>query len=92
MNPWDVQSKHIMRNDGVEDRTRCVVSGDISPTLNTCGGGKDSRASCSVILIEMTSTQNTIVTDGVYPTLTARMGTGGNQVNAILQTVQPSKA
>lgn len=36
------------------------------------------------ILIEMTSTKNTIVTDGICPTLTARMGTGGNQVNAVL--------
>lgn len=37
-----------------------------------------------VILIEMTSTKNTIVIDGISPTLTSRMGTGGNQVNAIL--------
>ena len=37
-----------------------------------------------VLLIEMTSTKNTIVTDGICPTLTARMGTGGNQVNAVL--------
>ena len=34
-------------------------------------------------LIEMTSTKNTIVEDGICPTLTARMGTGGNQVNAV---------
>lgn len=31
----------------------------------------------------MTSTKNTIVEDGISPTLTARMGTGGNQVNAV---------
>ena len=35
-------------------------------------------------MIEMTSTKNTVVEDGVSPTLTARMGTGGNQVNAVL--------
>jgi DNA (cytosine-5)-methyltransferase 1 len=35
----------------------------------------------------MTSTKNTIVEDGVCPTLTARMGTGGNQVNAVLSSV-----
>lgn len=35
------------------------------------------------IMIEMTSTKNTIIEDGVSPTLTARMGTGGNQVNAV---------
>lgn len=35
------------------------------------------------ILIEMTSTKNTIVRNGICPTLTARMGTGGNQVNAV---------
>lgn len=38
------------------------------------------------IAIEMTSTKNTIVKDGISPTLTARMGTGGNQVNAILES------
>lgn len=35
------------------------------------------------IMIEMTSTKNTIVEDGISPTITARMGTGGNQVNAV---------
>jgi DNA (cytosine-5)-methyltransferase 1 len=35
----------------------------------------------------MTSAKNTIVEDGVCPTLTARMGTGGNQVNAVLTAV-----
>lgn len=33
--------------------------------------------------IEMTSTKNTICEEGISPTLTARMGTGGNQVNAV---------
>lgn len=35
------------------------------------------------VMIEMTSTKNTIVENGICPTLTARMGTGGNQVNAV---------
>lgn len=39
------------------------------------------------IMIEMTSTKNTIVQDGTCPTLTARMGTGGNQVNAVCMDV-----
>lgn len=39
------------------------------------------------LCIEMTSTKNTIVEDGVCPTLTARMGTGGNQVNAVLSAI-----
>ena len=34
-------------------------------------------------MIEMTSTKNTIIEDGTSCTLTARMGTGGNQVNAV---------
>lgn len=34
-------------------------------------------------MIEMTSTKNTIIEDGISTTLTARMGTGGNQVNAV---------
>lgn len=36
------------------------------------------------LCIEMTSTKNTIVTNGICPTLTARMETGGGQVNAVL--------
>jgi len=38
-----------------------------------------------IILIEMTSTKNTIVTNEICPTLTSRMGTGGGQVNAVLE-------
>jgi len=36
------------------------------------------------LMIQMTSTNNAIIDDGVCCTLTARMGTGGNQVNAVL--------
>lgn len=36
------------------------------------------------LCLEMTSTKNTVVENGISPTLTARMGTGGNQVNAVL--------
>ena len=36
------------------------------------------------IMIEMTSTKNTIITSGISATLTARMGTGGNQVSVVL--------
>ena len=49
---------------------------DRSPTLGT----DNNAALCT----EMTSTKNTIVENGVCPTLTARMGTGGNQVSAVL--------
>lgn len=50
--------------------------------------GKDTAESTetgtdSTVIIEMTSTKNTIVENGIVPTLTARMGTGGNQVNAV---------
>lgn len=40
------------------------------------------------IMVEMTSTKNTIIEDGISTTLTARMGTGGNQsdVGATLRT------
>ena len=38
-------------------------------------------------MVEMTSTKNTIVKNGVSPTLTARMGSGGNQVNAVCMDV-----
>lgn len=43
------------------------------------------------LCIEMTSTKNTVIEDGVCPTLTARMGTGGNQVNAVLERKETAK-
>ena len=52
---------------------------DVSFALNTI----DRHAITHPLCIEMTSTKNTIVEDGICPTLTARMGTGGNQVNAV---------
>ncbi len=54
--------------------------------LELTKGGGYSRAYGRVICIEMTSTKNTIVTDEICPTLTSRMGTGGNQVNAVFTT------
>ena len=58
------------------------VSEDVSGCLRAQEHGHQP------ICIEMTSTKNTVVEDGVSPTLTARMGTGGNQVNAVLETYQ----
>jgi len=53
---------------------------DVMYTLNST----EHHAVCvEPTMIEMTSTNNTIVEDGISPTLTARMGTGGNQVNAV---------
>ena len=52
---------------------------DVSFAINTV----DRHAITQPLCIEMTSTQNTIVEDGICPTLTARMGTGGNQVNVV---------
>lgn len=46
-------------------------------------GGNNTPIVVEPTMIEMTSTKNTIVEDGISPTLTARMGTGGNQVNAL---------
>ena len=40
------------------------------------------------ICIEMTSTKNAVIENGICPTLTARMGTGGNQVNAVVEPMQ----
>ena len=69
-----------------QDGVPRISDKDISPTLNTMRGGRDNRVLCNEepLIIEMTSTKNTVVKDGISPTLTARMGTGGNQVNAIL--------
>lgn len=64
--------------------TACGVSlsancSGTEPTVYDARGNGDSEPLC----IEMTSTKNTVVEDGISPTLTARMGTGGNQVNAV---------
>lgn len=49
--------------------------GDPMYTLN----GTEQHAVC----VEMTSTRNSVSDDGICYTLTARMGTGGNQVHAV---------
>ena len=56
---------------------------NISPTIASDSHGTPHAVAYEPTMIEMTSTKNTIVEDGTSPTLTARMGTGGNQVNAI---------
>ena len=53
-----------------------------SKRKETSRGARDGSE--GTICIEMTSTKNTIIENGICPTLTARMGTGGNQVNAVL--------
>lgn len=64
-----------------------IYEADTSRTLDLNGGSPSCNqggiAVTRPILVEMTSTKNTIVEDEICPTLTARMGTGGNQVNAI---------
>jgi hypothetical protein len=42
------------------------------------------RGQRDLYFIEMTSTKNTVTNNGISFTLTGRMGTGGNQVNAVL--------
>jgi len=69
-----------------------IYEADTSRTLDANGGNPacNQGGICIVsepTLIEMTSTKNTIVEDGICPTLTARIGTGGNQVNAVCSSV-----
>ena len=70
-------------------RTNCdaaVVYPDIARTLTARNDGSPCvDRGPDVICLEMTSTKNTVSDDGVCPTLTARMGTGGNQVNTVVQ-------
>ena len=69
----DNGSRPSHRGDG-------YAESDVMYTLNST----EHHAVCvEPTMIEMTSTKNTIVEDGISPTLTARMGTGGNQVNAV---------
>ncbi len=74
------------RNEGVlvfeprsQDGVPRVYPNGVVPTLNTAQGGQ--RQPC---VIEMGSTKNDVSTDGICQTLKARMGTGGNNVNAVV--------
>jgi DNA (cytosine-5)-methyltransferase 1 len=69
-----------------------IYEAEISKTIDAlnCGYPGCNQGGMAVVeplCIEMTSTKNTIIEDGVCPTLTARMGTGGNQVNAVLEQI-----
>lgn len=65
----------------VDCRNYCTSK--ISGTLQAKENGGHSLNYQNPVMIEMTSTKNTIVENRISPTLTARMGTGGNQVNAV---------
>ena len=71
--------------------TSGIYETETSRTLDLNGGSpacnQGGIAVCEPTMIEMTSTKNTVIEDGISPTLTARMGTGGNQVNAVCQHV-----
>ena len=69
-----------------------VYEADTAKTLDSlnCGYPGCNQGGMAVVqplCIEMTSTKNTIIEDGICPTLTARMGTGGNQVNAVMEPI-----
>lgn len=61
---------------------------EVCYTLNTIDRPAVYESEAKPIMIEMTSTKNTIITDGISPTITARMGTGGNQVNCVFYAMQ----
>ena len=75
------------RNGTVSEVNGPLQRGGIGVSLNTNNVVMESDQKEPTI-IEMTSTKNTIVEDGTVPTLTARMGTGGNQVNAVCMSMQ----
>ena len=71
----------------IEDCVDGNDSGRCGSECNSGGvqsGGAGINGDIEPTCIEMTSTKNTVVESGVCPTLTARMGTGGNQVNAVM--------
>ena len=69
-----------IENHPADSRCKIDESGTIQTLTKRMGTGGNN---VPLIMIEMTSTKNTIIDDGTSPTLTARMGTGGNQVNAV---------
>ena len=95
---FDAVSSNSMKSSNPNSGCRMV---DIARTLDTSTtdpsknqGGiavvYDARGNgkADPTIIEMTSTKNTIVEDGVVPTMTARMETGGNQVHAVCVEAQ----
>ena len=69
-----------------------IYEAETARTLDAlqCGYPACNQGGMAVVqplCIEMTSTKNTVVEDGICPTLTARMGTGGNQVNTVMRSV-----
>lgn len=96
---WDIEESGAQRKDapaGTEGSIGKAIS--FQERAGKPGGVKESSyktnesepcphstfKKCSEpVMIEMTSTKNTIIEGGVSPTLTQRMGTGGNQVNAV---------
>ena len=81
-------------NDGVlilndQDSSMMDITVDVTHTLRAQDHGHPPLVTQKVepLMVEMTSTKNTIIDDGISCTLTARMGTGGNQVNAVFAGV-----
>lgn len=73
-----------VENSPSDSRIKVSENGVVQTLKGRMGTGEGNTP---LIMIEMTSTKNTVVTDGISPTLTQRMGTGGNQVNAVLQQI-----
>lgn len=93
----DVYNPNVAGFKGGQGKGSIAFQEEVAATLQAEGSGieptvYDARGNggevVPTICIEMTSTKNTIVEDGISPKLTARMGTGGNQVNAVLDTYQ----
>ncbi len=59
------------------------ISQDKTATLRAQEHGHQPIVLHEPAIVEMTSTKNAVLENGICPTLTARMGTGGNQVNAV---------
>ena len=59
----------------------CKEFQDVAETVRAISGTGGNN---QPLVIEMQSTKNTIIENGICPTMTARMGTGGNQVNAVM--------
>jgi len=79
------KSRHAKDKDDFET----WVEGDTSPTLNTFENHQDTRATVAIVtgdplIIDGTRNDDVrVYEDGVMPTLTHRMGTGGNNTPMI---------
>lgn len=86
LNPWDVQSKHIMNEQGIAESLysgECRYGGGESYVLT----GNTEKSDTEPILLESNQNHATIQTNGVCTSLPAAMGEGGGYIPMVTEPI-----